>query len=309
MLLAPFPKYGNTDWTVIGAAQDTNTGRGWQTWQKPVGAQWIFMFAAGGGGGGAGGASTAATARVGGGGGGPNNSATIMMPAFMVPDTLYVRPGNGGAGGAAAASGTAGVNSYVALAPIAANILIQGNSGNPGTAAGVSGGVPGGSLPAFSYYGVALFNPSGGSGGTGGANTGAAGSNVNPAAIFCGGAGGAGSSSVNSVHAGGFVIAIAPSTGAAITRVANGGAAGVSGTTPGSNGESGHGYGSLIKEVMSRTTGLAFGGGAGGGSGGASNGGRGGNGGSGCGGGGGGAGAVGGAGGNGGDGFVIIGAF
>jgi hypothetical protein len=115
MLLAPLPHYGNTDWQVFTAQQDTTTSRGWQTWLKPPGASWIFLLALGGGGGGGGGQSTAAAARTGGGGGGAGSMTRVLVPAMMFPDVLYIRAGVGGSAGAAAGNGGVGSVSYVAL--------------------------------------------------------------------------------------------------------------------------------------------------------------------------------------------------
>jgi hypothetical protein len=69
-----------------------------QTWQKPRGARLVLFFAlAGGGGGGAG--QTNATGN-GGGGGGSGASALWLVPAWLLPDIVYVSVGMGGASGA-----------------------------------------------------------------------------------------------------------------------------------------------------------------------------------------------------------------
>jgi hypothetical protein len=87
----------------------------WQTFVKPRNAKMIEIFCLGGGGGGA--RTTNAAGNSGGGGGG--GSAGIVrgiIPAFLLPDTLYILVGKGGAGGTTSGgNGTAGGISYVSL--------------------------------------------------------------------------------------------------------------------------------------------------------------------------------------------------
>jgi hypothetical protein len=315
MILPPFPGHGDVQWSIFVPSQDTNNVRGWQTWMQPPGSQWIYLIAVGAGGGGAGGQSTAAAARAGGGGGGAAGITRVLMPAFVIPDLLYVRPAPGGAGGAAAGNGTSGntVSTFVSMAPDAgfnANHVAVATGGTGGTATGTAGSAgTGNATKGMGAWGLDTFD-AGQAGGAGGANTGAVGTNIAPPSLFItGGAGGAGSGTGNNVFAGGDISSASPATGIATWRTLSGGAAGVSGTTAGGNGQAGINCGRDISQMMSRGMPLLFSGGSGGGSGGASNGGAGGPGAWGCGGGGGGAGAVGGVGGRGGDGFVIIGAF
>ena len=97
----------------------------WQTWNKQDDATMIHILCIGGGaGGGSGRLDSSATARYGGGGGGGGAVTSIFFPAFLIPDTLYVQVGLGGAGGAAqtvnATNGNAGSNggtSYVSVYP------------------------------------------------------------------------------------------------------------------------------------------------------------------------------------------------
>jgi hypothetical protein len=111
MLPPPLPHYGNADWQVFNAIQDATLTRGFQTWLRPVGAQWAYIFAMAGGGGGGGGQSTAASARTGGGGGASGSAVVVLFPLFVAPDILYVRAGMGGTGGVAAGNGGTGVSS------------------------------------------------------------------------------------------------------------------------------------------------------------------------------------------------------
>ena len=90
----------------------------WQVWNKPRGVSFIHLFVLGGGGGGGGGVLGAASTAAGGGGGASSTQTSMIIPAFALPDVLYVSVGvggAGGAGGAAGASGSAGVASIVSI--------------------------------------------------------------------------------------------------------------------------------------------------------------------------------------------------
>ena len=68
---------------------------GWQTWAKPRGAAMSQMIAIGGGGGGGGGSTNG---NNGGGGGGSSSVTRLLIPAFCLPDELYIQVGPGGPG-------------------------------------------------------------------------------------------------------------------------------------------------------------------------------------------------------------------
>jgi hypothetical protein len=193
MLPNALPHFGAAEWEVFTPQQDTTTSRGWQTWLKPPGCSFIYVMIAGGGGGGAGGGSTAATARVGGGGGSSGGSGGLLIPAILVPEALYVRPGMGGAGGSAANNGSNGVTSYLATQPVISNngVIMFANGGNTGSATATAGSSPGGGGPGANAAMAVSTANGGNAGGAGGANTGAAGSapQVN-ASIITGGGGG-----------------------------------------------------------------------------------------------------------------------
>ena len=82
-----------------------------------------IMCIAGGGGGGSGHSSNTTGSRGGGGGGGSSAISIVTIPAYVLPDRLYISCGIGGKGGDAnPAAGTAnlgsdGVRSYVCIAP------------------------------------------------------------------------------------------------------------------------------------------------------------------------------------------------
>jgi len=86
----------------------TNTFR-WQTWVKPRGTKMVFIFAVGGGGAGAfSGVSAGAL------GGGTGAQTTVLIPAMMIPDILYVWTGRGGLG---TVTSDPGQPTYVAVEP------------------------------------------------------------------------------------------------------------------------------------------------------------------------------------------------
>ena len=119
----------------------------WQTWRKPRGVNWVYMIGVGGGGGGATG-RVSATTSGGGGGGGSGAQTTVMIPAQLVPDTLYVQAGFGGAGATTAATGgTNGGSTYVAIEPgttLTPNMrLLVANPGSGAGAGGAAGGTAG----------------------------------------------------------------------------------------------------------------------------------------------------------------------
>ncbi len=117
-----------------------------QAWNVPEGASFLhFTVIGGGGGGGAGYYSSSLTAGSGGGGGAPGGMVAVSIPAMLLPKTLYLQVGYGGAGGAAAVSnpqvgnnGEAGTISYVCLYPEinAGSVLIQSSNTAPGGGAG-----------------------------------------------------------------------------------------------------------------------------------------------------------------------------
>jgi hypothetical protein len=88
----------------------------WQTWEKPRNAKMIQIFCLGGGGGGA---SVFTTTNSNGGGGGASGGIVRgLIPAFLLPDTIYILVGKGGLGPSVLATngGTGGI-SYVSLQP------------------------------------------------------------------------------------------------------------------------------------------------------------------------------------------------
>lgn len=118
----------------------------YQQWIKPRGVNMSYIVCIGGGGGG-GGAHSATSGTNGGGGGGGACSgiSRLIVPTFLLPDSLYIQVGVGGIGGNATVAGGAGTNSYIMLAPIAftaTNALLASNTNAPGGGgAGTNGAV------------------------------------------------------------------------------------------------------------------------------------------------------------------------
>lgn len=293
---------GSQNVSVFHAASGTSTTV-YQTWTKPRGCKMLFMLAMGSGGGGGGGFTDAAgTTRGGGGGGAGAGIARLLIPAFFVPDVLYIVCPVGGEGGAAGVAGTDGRLSEIQFFIGNSNnrtILSSGataaNGGEPGTGSGGGAGGAAGSTAAatncpLSTLGV-FSSAAGIAGANGGAHTGAAGTSLGPlnAIATCGGTGGGGVGTDDVDRAGGNINIV----GDAFIPGFAGGAAGGGAGNPG---------------YFSRKAFWSVGG-SGGGSDGGGAGGAGGNGSFGSGGGGGGAGTTGGAGGRGGDGLVVIVAF
>jgi len=265
----------------------------WQTFIKPRNAKFLEIFCLGGGAGGS--QTTAVVGAVAAGGGGPSGAIVRgIIPAFLLPDIIYIFVGKGGVGGKTSASvGGSGGISYVSLnSTISEQTLIcKSSTGSPsgGSTAGGIGIAATISVVSISAFGnLGLFTPIAGVAGTaGGLNTGAAGNSqaaLSTNLITGGGSGGGKTASV--FGAGGNIT----SASAILTTQVNGG------VTEGQNGADGYG-------TLQPFCGTGGAGGAGSTTG---AGGKGGNGFYGCGGGGSGAGAVVTAAGDGGDGLVII---
>lgn len=279
----------------------TVTNTQWETWRKPRGKTMMnIVCIGGGGGGGAGTTGASGSARGGGGSGGGSAVTRVTIPLILVPDQLFIQVGAGGQGANPGGAGTAGILSYVAIAPntTASNVIAV--SGAAGAGAGGSGTISAAgtngaagtvaAIASMPLAGLGHFDVIAGQVGvTGGAVAGAVGSaqSIPVTSVLCmGGSGGAGTTSGD--FAGGLFTAIAGSW-LSEQRPA----------TPAAGSNNGSGGITLWEPFFS------FGGGGGS----ASNfgvGGAGGNGGLGSGGGGGGGGTTGGRGGDGGTGVVII---
>ena len=172
----------------------------WQTWNKPRGAKMLEIFCLGAGGGGS--HTTAIAGNVVGGGGGASGGIVKgLIPAFLLPDTLYILVGRGGVGPSTSntAGGSGGI-SYIGTQPsILDRTLVCKSSSTVaggGTAAGGAATAPTiAGVTTFPLANLGLFTAIAGVAGVaGGANTGAAGNSQNALGtnLVTGGAGGGG---------------------------------------------------------------------------------------------------------------------
>jgi hypothetical protein len=298
-------RHGAVKWQTFYAYSQPAATNSWQSWIKPPNCSWIYMLIiAAGGGGGNGFTGLTLTARGGGGGGGSGGFTKLLVPAWALPDVLYVRPGTGGA------ASTQGVVSQISITPnsgTAANLVLIQAAGSGGSNGAATGNAAGGSAGAIGVVtgsalsAVGIFHSQVGIvGTTGGLPTGggSAGTAATPGGqgITTQGTGGGGVTTGNATFAGGAISIAAPWPAIA---------GGVSGSGVGNNGFM---FNSSI-DFGIKSGPLFFSGGTGGGSGGAAVGGAGGAAAYGGGGGGGGGGTTGGAGGRGGDGVIVIGAW
>jgi len=119
VLNLPKPQNGYIDYFSGDAATAATS---WRTWEKPRGISMIHITCFGGGSGGGGGISVN---QSGGGGGGSGGQTTLLIPAHVLPDILYVSPGRGGAGASTFNSpGSSGTASFVSIAPSTAVIYV-----------------------------------------------------------------------------------------------------------------------------------------------------------------------------------------
>jgi hypothetical protein len=289
------PRNGITNWSVFTRTPD------WQSWIKPAGCSWIYVFAIGAGGSAGRFTNGASTAAVGGGGSG--SVTRILVPASLLPDILYVRAGAGGVGVTTAGTvGSAGQISYLAIAPntTAQNLICTFPPGNGSTGGGTGGtGASAATSASGIWINVSLFTSIAGQAGANAAQVAnAAGSSITfgtSGLPVTGGSGGG-----NGTGNGGDI------TGSGLMPTISGGV----GTTGGS-GNSGFRQGQNYAPGFKLFP-LLFSGGTGGGGHTTGTAGNGGNGGYGCGGGGGGStsgAGTSGNGGSGGDALILIGAF
>lgn len=276
----------------------------WQTWYKPQNCKFVNFYLIGGGAGGQGGLTGTTINRTGGAGGGSAAISYYTIPAFALPDILYVLVASGGTGGLSPGGrGGQGTLSYVSTQPDSSlsryNILMKSGSANAGASTSATAGAAITASDAILSEIGFISAYAGQTGGAGGITSGAA-PNITPVGIpTTPGAGGAGVTSGGVLGTSGSILPILD-----FPRISGGTSASGAGATNGQNGilTRENFVGPNFKHPM------FFTGGAGGGSSHTSIGGDGGNGAYGCGGGGGGAGGAAGAGdgGNGGYGLVII---
>jgi hypothetical protein len=170
----------------------------WQTWRKPRGVKNVYMIGVGGGSSGAVGANAAAS-NAGGSGGGSGGQTCVWIPAFFVPDVLYIQCGAGGRQPTTLVSAQTqqgGGPTYVAIEPsttLTPNMtLLLANGGvSAATTGGALATIAGMPLAARGYYTFFV-----GHAGTAGGATQTAGTNQTfpvTGVMVMGGSGGGGS--------------------------------------------------------------------------------------------------------------------
>lgn len=145
--------YNNNDLIAVyhGLFNTVSETTDWFVWNKPKGVRMVQITAVGGGGGGgSGGAGANGTNRSGGGGGGSGAFSKVIIPAFFLPDVLYVKPGAGGLGAVGVLnsngqSGSGGNTSYVTIFPStdAGNTVCLAGGGGGGGAGGTGNSAAG----------------------------------------------------------------------------------------------------------------------------------------------------------------------
>lgn len=204
----------------------------WQTWQKPRNAKFIEIFCLGGGAGGS--IATIGTGgRNAGSGGGAGGIVRGIIPAFLLPDTLYILVGKGGAGSTTnnTAGGVGGI-SYIGLQPSTSEqtLICKSSTTAPNNAA-AGATISTVSLSAFGNLG--LFTAIAGVGGSTGTSGAGASQTALATSLVTGGAAGGGKG-VATFFSGGNIT----SASAILTTQVNGG------VTDAQNGADG--YGTLI---------------------------------------------------------------
>jgi len=300
--------------TFIGGWDGQSVAAG-KVWSKPSGVTMCHIICLGGGGGGGNGAVAGAASTSGGGGGGASGSQTaVIVPAWLLPDKLYVYAGYGGA------ANSSGLPSYVGLQYLDTTNVNQivayalggggggGSAGSAGGPGGTAGGTPAAASMLYTFKGCAPVVLNGNVGIIGGTSVTAVDKPIpTTGLVVTGGAGGGGlpasGNGTNGANVVGTTAVTLPLDGRVPSNSNYYAFGGLGSAGNGGNGSDGTNYVNGI---------LQFTGGAGGAStavGGAYVAGNGGNGGYGCGGGGGGGCFTGGTrslGGRGGDGIVII---
>ena len=166
------------------------------TWRKRPGISMVYMLVHGGAGGGGNGAVGAAGSAAGGGGGGSAGQSVLQIPAFLLPDVLYVQVGAGGAsvtaGGATKVMAIQGAVTFEVY--MLANGGFAGNSASGATAGAFASGASNAAIGSYHFGGLGVALTLGGNSGQGGGTTGAGTSiaGLNGGTYLSGGAGGGG---------------------------------------------------------------------------------------------------------------------
>ena len=164
VLSLPKPQNGYIDYFSGDSPTVGITTTSWRTWEKPRGISMIHITCFGAGQGGGGGNSVN---QQGGNGGASGGQTTLLIPAHVLPDVLYVSPGRGGAGQTVfgTTNGPAGTASYVSIAPSTDAIYTACYANGGGTTSNTGGAIASQTLALMSSLGqfFALAGQSGAS--------------------------------------------------------------------------------------------------------------------------------------------------
>ncbi len=129
-------------------------------WMKPRGVTMAYLFAVGGAGGGGGGLKGAGGGRGGGGSGGYAGYIAMMLPLFLMPNSLRLEVGGGGAGGGGFFPSDGSDGSQTLVTDDSSRGLIFGYAGpglggkKGGPADGGAGGLAGFPTVNGAHYGI-----------------------------------------------------------------------------------------------------------------------------------------------------------
>jgi hypothetical protein len=208
-----------------------------EIWTKPPGISFVHIICVGGGSGAGGTVARNAGIQVGGGGGGASGAITsTFLPAYLVPDTLYISVGTGGPGGIGdiiGSQGAAGQATWVSFWPdsnpataVGYTLCYANQAFIAGSGGSIGGFGTGGTGPAavtttsLRYSQIGLRNYfAGQSGANGGVPIG---TSINAVYRISGGAGGGGNNNTGVVGAGGSINSIGQFALSAITASPSG---------------------------------------------------------------------------------------
>lgn len=226
----------------------TTTLLQWQVWRKPRGVKMVYLLGVGGGGSGGTGLNTGTTSG-GGAGGVSGTQSSVLIPAMLIPDTLYIQAGAGGQGPTTSgAQGVAGQPTYVSIEPsttLTSNMTLLYSLGGTVTSATVAtttaGGLAGTAAAASAIGNMPLAGRGfysllgGNAGSAGGASTGSPTAITPPQTglMLTGGTGGGGCNGATG-SSGGVISAVTNSLGQDFYPALAGGVAAVTSTPAGS---------------------------------------------------------------------------
>lgn len=137
-------------------ANSLTAGASWHTWTKRKTASMVHILLLGAGGNGGTGVAGANSTAAGGGGGGSGGQTSVLVPAYLLPDVLFISLTYGG-------TAAASYVSYDRTTAAQSVIAIANAGGNGGNAAGATAGAAGAAgaiatIATMPRAGVGFFN-------------------------------------------------------------------------------------------------------------------------------------------------------